>query len=399
MRNYYDILEVSEHAGQREIKTAFKKLAMLYHPDKHHGDPVMEDRFKEVNMAYQVLSNPVNKANYDYRLKYSVPTYASMPPRPPYPRPPYVKRTRSEDFTKEDLRRNAIGTLWAFGLSLALATVVMGTMRTYSYYQELKLMAVLEERRIIYNSALNEVDKGNIEKSLHILSGFNHFYKTEEDIRAFKESLLKEVIEKGDRQFEAGEYLLALDNYLIASPHLVYLSFDFRHRMARCYQETHQYEEALALYKDLLKTGLQQRMILMSMAEIYRDDLRDYEESLFMYNKAANLAIDSYISSFGKAYLILIHSGNVPPEDFEIFLGEARAYLLAGNVKQSLHETKWLSNVWPKKAAIYILRAECYRAMGFENIACENLEFAARLEPLPDFVIPCFPDHSLNGLN
>ncbi len=400
MRNYYEILGISEDAGQREIKTAFKKLAVLYHPDKHNGNPATEEQFKEVNMAYQVLSNPVKRANYDYRLKYSVPTYSPAPPRPPYQRPVYTKRSvRSDDFTKEDLRRNAIGTLWAFGLSLVLATVVMGAMKTYTHYQDVKLAAMLQERRIVYNSAVSEFKEGNIEETLDILATFNQFYKTEEDIRAFKESLLRELIEKGDHHFEAGEYDPALQNYLLASPYLIYLSFDFRHRLARCYQETHQFEKALDMYRDLLKTGLQKRMILMNMAQIYRDDLRDYQESLHIYNQAANLAIDNYISTFGKAYLILIHSGNVPEEDFDIFLGEARAYLLTGDVKQSLHETKWLSNVWPKRAEIYLLRAECYRAMGFEDIACENLEMATKIAPLPDHVIPCFPFHALHGVD
>lgn len=397
LRNYYDILGISEEAGQREIKTAFKKLAMLYHPDKHRGDPEMEERFKEVNMAYQVLSNPVKKANYDYRLKYSVPTYNAMPPRPPYQRPRYPGRPAAPDFTKEDLRRNTLGTMWAFGLSLLLATIVMGAMKAYNYYQDQKLMALLQERRIVYNSAVIEKNEGNTRKALDILSSFHQFYKTEEDIKSFKESLLRNLIEEGDRQFEQGQYYEALDNYQIAAPHLIYLSFDFRHRMARCYQETRQAREALDIYKGLLKTGLQKRMILMNMAQIYRDDLRDYEESLHIFNQAANLAIDNYISTFGEAYLILIHAGNVPEEDFDIFIGEARAYLLAGNVEQSLHETKWLANIWPRKAEVYILRAECYRAMGFEDLACENLALATRIEPLPDNVIPCFPFHSLNG--
>lgn len=61
-KNYYDILGVSKNASQDEIKKAYRKLAHKHHPDKPNGD---EEKFKEVNEAYQVLSNEKKKAQYD----------------------------------------------------------------------------------------------------------------------------------------------------------------------------------------------------------------------------------------------------------------------------------------------------------------------------------------------
>jgi curved DNA-binding protein CbpA len=68
--NYYNILEVSTTADAREIKMAFKRLAKQYHPDKHRGNAFFEDKFKQVNEAYQVLSNPHKRAVYDLKLQY-----------------------------------------------------------------------------------------------------------------------------------------------------------------------------------------------------------------------------------------------------------------------------------------------------------------------------------------
>lgn len=70
MYNYYEILGVSRNAGQKEIKAAFKKLAVKYHPDKTRNDPDDENVFKKVNEAYQVLSDPEKKRQYDRRLEY-----------------------------------------------------------------------------------------------------------------------------------------------------------------------------------------------------------------------------------------------------------------------------------------------------------------------------------------
>jgi len=63
--DYYNTLGVSKNASQEEIKSAYRKLAMKYHPDKNPGDASSEAKFKEASEAYQVLSNSQQKSNYD----------------------------------------------------------------------------------------------------------------------------------------------------------------------------------------------------------------------------------------------------------------------------------------------------------------------------------------------
>jgi molecular chaperone DnaJ len=64
-RDYYEILGVAKGADETEIKKAYRKMAMKYHPDKNPGDKQAEDKFKEAAEAYDVLSNPDKKARYD----------------------------------------------------------------------------------------------------------------------------------------------------------------------------------------------------------------------------------------------------------------------------------------------------------------------------------------------
>ncbi|MBB5623368.1 molecular chaperone DnaJ [Pedobacter cryoconitis] len=65
-RDYYDILGVSKGSSPEEIKKAYRKLAIKFHPDKNPDDHTAEDKFKEAAEAYEILSNPEKKQRYDH---------------------------------------------------------------------------------------------------------------------------------------------------------------------------------------------------------------------------------------------------------------------------------------------------------------------------------------------
>ncbi len=65
MANYYEMLGVPNGVSEKEIRQAYRKLAREYHPDVNHGDKASEEKFKQINEAYSVLSDPENRKRYD----------------------------------------------------------------------------------------------------------------------------------------------------------------------------------------------------------------------------------------------------------------------------------------------------------------------------------------------
>lgn len=94
MKDYYYILGVARTASPEEIRQAYRKLSLKFHPDKNDGDKFFEDRFKEINEAYEILSDPVRRFNYDesflkrFTSQQSTSSSTQTPPRSDPPKPP-----------------------------------------------------------------------------------------------------------------------------------------------------------------------------------------------------------------------------------------------------------------------------------------------------------------------
>ena len=64
-KDYYNILGVDKTADDKQIKSAYRKLSLKFHPDKNPGNKEAEEKFKEINEAYEVLSDEEKRSTYD----------------------------------------------------------------------------------------------------------------------------------------------------------------------------------------------------------------------------------------------------------------------------------------------------------------------------------------------
>ena len=68
-RDFYAVLGVDRRASGEEIKRAYRRLTLEHHPDRHPGEPDAQERYREINAAYDVLGDPAKRARYDNSLR------------------------------------------------------------------------------------------------------------------------------------------------------------------------------------------------------------------------------------------------------------------------------------------------------------------------------------------
>ena len=97
MKDFYQILGVTQNATGEEIKTAYRKLATKFHPDKNDGDKYFEERFKDIQIAYNILSDNHSRLEYDRKLQ----DYSEMRDTQQYAKSSAATSYSSKNYKKE----------------------------------------------------------------------------------------------------------------------------------------------------------------------------------------------------------------------------------------------------------------------------------------------------------
>lgn len=103
MKNYYEILQIKNFATDGEIKKSFRQLAIKYHPDKNKGRKDFEEKFKEIANAYEILTDPIKKRDFDFTLsQYDQNKRTTGTTRTNYSEPKQTTNTKSQKEEKKE---------------------------------------------------------------------------------------------------------------------------------------------------------------------------------------------------------------------------------------------------------------------------------------------------------
>ncbi|MEQ8473675.1 MAG: J domain-containing protein [Marinoscillum sp.] len=379
MSNHYHTLGVSESASQSEIKIAFKLKAIQYHPDKHAGNPEMEELFKGINEAYQVLSNPYQKARYDIRLKYGQQgpsfqtyTYETSTFTQPRRRPTYVE-------PQINWRENWIATAYAFGFTFILAAIVMSGIGIKKYIDIRALEDLLAERRATFKEAQINYKNGQIESALVALNGLGIFRESERDMENYKDELFEDFVARAEGEYKKGIFNDAIYYYELIEDYGSRNPLSLKEHLAYSYRANHQPQKAIKKFTELILADYRKMECHLAIAVIYHKDLSDPQSSLPYYESASEYAIDRYESIYGNAYPLVLNGKYLPPEHYYLYTGLAEVLLETGNPEKAIKATKWNVNMWPDSADNYMIAARSLSVIGDHQKACNSLAIARAL--------------------
>jgi len=390
MINYYDILGVAESANEKEVKAAYKKLALRYHPDKNPGNPTAEEEFKKVNEAYQVLSDPEKKAGYDLLRNYQ---YFQQAASYSNPQATYSQTYRASSSTRRraassnsrsftyDARKAEKENFAITGLIigfLVLLIVVYALVTSIVEYQLEK--HELEERTALIQRVDNLFDKGDYRASLIEIDRVIDLKPSFVNAILHKKSMLVDLEAIGEGYYQQKNYKKALACFVVLSEYETIKSKEMAFKIADCFDQQKLYDEAIGRYQELASEYPNDMSPYYLIANILAEKQDKTDEALIFYDKACKMAVDFYVENYGSAFAVVINPKKLSDLHFDIFFKRGMLRYEKGEYKGCLQDCNWASFLRPKRPGPYFWQAESEWGLGNRVKACHYWSLASELE-------------------
>lgn len=355
MTDYYQILGLPHSATTADIKAAYKRLAMRYHPDHNQGDRAAEERFKQINEAYHVLSDPLKKVRYDrqFEIAHTLPYTTATSPDPrrrPYPytpRPPGQNAGR-QTYYKIDrnyFRIQGLAVLTFF----VIAGICFGIAHAIQYFSEKQQL----EKWMANSKLLRQVNglynDGHVNEAIDMVSDLRHKDPLEYRFIFTRDSLVGALGRLADTDMTRGNYAEAVRHLLILKNYEDPARLETLRKIALCQYHLGNFEEAIQALKRLHNQEPRNLQLVYQIAMIDEEKLGNHEEALQYFDLGKKLFKSNLTEVYGEAFEIVMNPLDAPDIYYEMFVGRARANIALERYAEAITDGNW---------AIYLRRQE-----------------------------------------
>jgi curved DNA-binding protein CbpA len=374
----YEILELTPNASAAQIKAAYKRLAMRYHPDHNMGDKQAEEKFKQINEAYHILSDSLKKSRYDRRFEPERPISADDPIQREYNRRRYYQTHQPRSYYKVDKEYFKIQGLAILAFFI-FSGICFGIAHTVMYFIQKKQM----EKFMAHTMQLKQVnglfEEGRFNEAFDMVTSLKTQYPTEFRFTFAKDSLVNALGRIAESAYDRGDYKKAIEHLLILKNFENPIRENTLQKIAGCQYYLGNYEEALRALKHLHNQKPQNFELTYRLGQINLENLDNPEEALQYFNLCKDLFKKNLKQVYGDAFELVMDPRDAPDIYFEFFVGRAKANLHLKNDKEAITDGNWAIFLRPNNPEGYRLRAIAKANARVYSEICEDIRHAKRL--------------------
>lgn len=377
MGNYYEILGIDHSANATQIRAAYKRKAMLYHPDHNPGSKEAEEMFKRVNEAYHTLSDSLKKSRYDSNitLAYSnVVDYQREINKMKY----YQWQRMQQKHYRIDKEYVKIQAL-AFLVFTVIAGFCFAIIHSAQYYSEQQQLA----RFLATTNALKHVDtlfnKGQFDEAFKTIYKLKKEDPLEYRYNYARDSLVHALRTMANQKFNAQDFASAVGYYMTLKNHEEPASFETIRQISMCQYYLGNYKESLHALKQLHNLRPYNLELVYRIGMLDLEKLENPEEALYYFSYGKKVFKENLTEIYGAAFEVVMDPNDAPDIYFDLFEGRARANILLNHFDEAVTDCNWAIFLRRQRSNPYVLRAIANAGRkDFENI-CTDLSKAKKL--------------------
>jgi tetratricopeptide (TPR) repeat protein len=377
MQDFYEVLGIDKSASQVQIKAAYKRMAMRYHPDHNPGDKQAEETFKLINEAYHTLSDPEKKLRYDSRFYWVKEEYDDTYWQE-------VKRRRYQQWKSSQDNRYRLDANYfkiqglAFLVFLIMAGFCFGIVHTATYYVDRKY----QKKWNANSQSLKQVNglfgAGRFEDAFSMISVLEEKDPLEYRFGFARDSLVAALRERADAEFKQNDFTGAIVHYVVLKKYEHPIRFETLENLSTCQFYLGNYKESLQTLKHLHNQQPYDLNLIYQIGIINLQKLDNPQEALHYFTLGKKVFKENLGRVYGKAFEIVMDPADAPDIYFHIFHARAVTNIQLKNYKEAETDCNWAILLRPQEGKPYHLRALAnIRQRSFRDV-CYDLNRATQ---------------------
>lgn len=378
MQDYYEALGVSRTASQSQIKAAFKKMAMRYHPDRNPGNREAEETFKFLNEAYHTLSDSVKRSRYDARFHIITEELNDAYWQE-------IKRKRYQQWKQSRDSRYRLDKNYfkiqglAFLVFLLIAGFCFAVINSAHYYVRQQQMEKWRANSLQLKQANGLFGEGKFHDAFSIIRSMEEKDPLDFRFGFVRDSLVGALRAKADNEFREKDFRSAVTHYLVLKNYEHPVRYETLENMSMCQFYLGNYRESLEALKHLHNQQPGDLGLVYKIGWINLEKLDNPQEALQYFTMGKKLFKENLSKVYGNAFQIVMNPNDVPDIYFSIFKGRALANMKVGDYEEAVTDCNWAIFLRPQDGEGYYLRAVANISIKDYPAVCEDVSKARQL--------------------